>query len=408
MTTCGIIAEYNPFHNGHLLQLNKSAAITKAENIAVVMSGNFVQRGEPALCDKYLRTKMALLNGADIVFELPVYFATASAEFFAGASVAILNESGIVDCLCFGSESGEIDGLSRIAHILAHEPEEFKTGLKKELKKGLSFPAARLNVLQSIGIANVEYLNEPNNILAVEYLKSLKFINSKIQPFTIKRETAHYHSKQLYPEISSATAIRNFILGNPLSLDALKDSMPEASFNILQNEVLSVDSLNYMDRFTQIFQYILRTTSKQYLEDILDMNEGIENRIFAVSGKYNCISDILANVKTKRYTFTKLQRAVLHTILDIRTADFKNFMKNGGPQYIRVLGFRKEKSHLLAKMEKNSGLPVVLNLKNAKKTLGSHAMKMLEHEIMTTDIYYSAMNNPKKIKYEYDEPICII
>ena len=205
----GLITEYNPFHNGHVYHILKSKKITKSQYTIAVMSGNFVQRGEPAIFNKYVRTLSALLNGVDIVIELPVFYACASADIFAFGAVDILNKTGIVDSLCFGSENGDIDKLYLAAEILSNETDEFKNIIKNEISKGISYPEARLNALSIFTGKNMSYLSSPNNILSVEYLKALIKIKSRIKPYSIKRYFSEFHDIKIKGFIASATAIRN-------------------------------------------------------------------------------------------------------------------------------------------------------------------------------------------------------
>ncbi|MDR2903064.1 MAG: nucleotidyltransferase [Clostridiales bacterium] len=403
MTVCGIIAEYNPFHNGHRYQIQKARALSGADAVAVVMSGNFVQRGEPAICDKYIRTKAALQNGADIVFELPVFFAAASAAYFAAAAVGLLDQSGIVDFLCFGSESGDIAALSAIAEHLSRETADFKSKLNAALKTGLSFPSARQKALG--GAFPVP--GQPNDILAIEYLKALKAAESRIKPLAIRRKGAGYHAETLPAggQNPSASAIRKWIQSTPAGLPLLKTAMPETSLALLAEAIENGNAPNTLDRFSHIFRYLMATERRK---DILDVNEGLENRMRQFAATDPTISEIAARVKTKRYTHTKIQRAILHTILNISMTDFEKFMNSGGAHYIRVLGFRKEKSAVLAQLKEKAGLPVLLNLKHAKKTLTADGMKMLRHEILTTDIYNLGLDTPRAPDYEYSVPLCII
>ena len=234
MRVLGLITEYNPFHNGHLYHLEESKKITNSDFTVVVMSGNYVQRGEPAIVDKWTRTKMALEAGADLVLELPVVYATSSAEFFAFGAISILHHSNITDCISFGSELGSIDLLSQIADFLFFESDHYKMKLKAYVSKGLAFPLARNKALISefidkkINIPKEELnkiLSSSNNILAIEYLKALKLLKSPIEVFTIKRQGASYNSTQLDSIFASATGIRNSLKNNDYSI--LYKTMPK-------------------------------------------------------------------------------------------------------------------------------------------------------------------------------------
>lgn len=411
MTNCGIIAEYNPFHNGHLLQLNKAKEIS--DNVIVVMSGNFVQRGEPAICDKFSRTKTALLNGADIVIELPVCFSTSTAELFAFASVSLLHMSCIADYLCFGCETDDIHKLTKAAESILelNRNNEFKTRIKNELRKGVSFPTARSAAMDMFG-ADTSVLHDPNNILAVEYIKALSILKSHITPIVVKRVGASHNSDNIEGTIASATAIRRLILdaGENSGGDykkIMESVMPKESLEILRNEIAAGNAPNCLDNYSDILQYILRLNGSECLRGIMDVGEGLENRIIAMAGKYHNISEIISHVKTKRYAYTRLQRIVLHVLLGISEKRQKYYIERGGPQYIRVLGFKREKSRLLKDLSK-AKIPVIINLKNSDKILNPDALGMLRHEILATDIYNLTLKNHRKAGYEYTVPICVI
>lgn len=408
MNIVGLIAEYNPFHNGHLYHIKKAKEVTGSDFVIVVMSGNYVQRGEPAFCDKYLRTSMAILNGASLVIEIPVMYATSSAEYFAFAAVSLLEKTGIVNSICFGSECGDIEVLKNISNILVEEPPLYKNILKKHLDEGMSFPNARALAISHFSSINADILNNPNNILGIEYLKSLKILNSKMKAFTIERQISSYNSISIENEISSATAIRHFSSKN--DFDSILKTMPKNAFDIFINSIEKNDAPVLYNNFSHIFHYIIKLCENKQLKDILDITEGLENRIVSSSEKKFLISDIVYLIKTKRYTYTKIQRAILHILLDIKKNDFDIFNKNGGPQYLRVLGFDKECEFLLKDITQKASLPLVLNLKYAKNNLSKLQLSMLEKELKSTDLYYLGLSDNKtRVKnIEYTKPLVII
>ena len=359
-----IIAEYNPFHNGHKYHIEKTRKLTNCDNIIVIMSGNFTQRGEPAVLEKHIRTRHALENGADMVLELPVEYASGAADVFAGAAVEILDKSGIADILSFGSESGSIDGLNAAADIFAEESAEFKKFFAEFSAEGLPYPAAREKAAAKVSCRDMSFINSPNNILAIEYLTALKRLKSNIRPFTVKREQNGYNDQNLSGGISSAAAIRQSLKQGILPVD----DIPQDTADDLKEVILPE-----LDGYSDIFAYILRTTPQKKLAGIADMTEGLENRFlkFAEKGR---ISDIIEAAKTKRYTYTKLQRAVLHTILGI-TKD----MQAKRPAYIRVLGVKSEKKALINELAAKSALPVVTRVKENED--------LLKTEIKAADIY---------------------
>ena len=237
MRIVGIIAEYNPFHNGHQYHIEKSLELTGADAAVVVMSGNFIQRGAPAIMPKHSRAKMALKNGASLVIELPVPYATGSAEYFAYGAVSLLDDFGCVDALCFGSECGNLNLLKTLAKILVKEPAEYKELLSCYLKQGNSFPLARQYAMRDYLHSDQvnDILAEPNNILGIEYLKALYRLNSTIEPYTIQRVSSHYHDQELQESYSSASAIRNVIKSE--DFDSLKLQLSEESFEFLMPKV---------------------------------------------------------------------------------------------------------------------------------------------------------------------------
>lgn len=396
----GIITEYNPFHNGHKLHIEKSKKETNSNYCIVVMSGNFSQRGEPTLFDKYLRTKMALLNGADIVLELPLTFATASAELFALGAVDILDKTGIVTNICFGSENGNIDNFLEVANILSNEPLEFKQNLTHFLNEGLSFPKARINALEKTLNKNIDFLNEPNNILSIEYLKAINKLNSKIIPKTIKREKANFHSNKINGNIASATAIRYAFFNS--EYNNVKKVVPKNCFDLIED--MSPFNTPTLDDYTNILKYILKTSNIENIKNIADITEGIENKILENVNSMS-ITNLIENIKSKRYPYTKLQRAILHIILNITKNDQQYLKENLNP-YIRVLGFKKESSYLLKDLTENAKVPIITNLKNAKKQLDNKGIYYLNKEIKSTDIYYLFQN--KNNNEEYRQPLVIV
>ena len=430
MTTCGIIAEYNPFHNGHMRHIEEARRITGASHVVVVMSGNFVQRGEPAICNKFARTKMALLNGVDIVIELPVFFATASAEYFSQAAVKLLDDLN-VNFLCFGSESGELQPLQRAADVLTNEPDSFKQALKSGLDAGLSFPKARGNALAESAVF------EPNDILGVEYLKALQSLNSKIKPFTIKRDGAHYHSLNLNGTTASATAIRNLLSERrgrrplqpptpyvganfitqfndvalpfirPLSWAELTQVMPPSAVEILQEEH-TAGRLNFANNFSGIFHYALATMTPEQLTEIADVSEGLENRILSAALPGGTVSDVAAAVKTKRYALTRIYRALCHTILNIRQSELDFYAATGFSRYARVLGFKKTSAGLLGNLCDNAKIPVITNIKKAYDTLDRSSQAMLDKELQSTNIYYAPLKPNATVTQELSTPLIIV
>lgn len=400
MKTVGIIAEYNPFHNGHKYHIEQAKKLTNSDYAVAVMSGNYVQRGEPAIFDKYTRTKAALLNGIDLVIELPVFSATASAELFASGAINILNKSSVIDYLCFGSEQGDIDCLNKIALYLAAPKPEYTQALGHYLSKGHSFPRARGEALVQMGF-NSDILKAPNNILAIEYLKSLIKSNSAISPLTITRKGSGYHDTFISEEtngFSSASAIREAIRSGKSS--QVGNSVPKNSIELF-------GSPHELDKMSELLHYKVKTSDADWLQQIADVDEGIENRISKIMSRTFNLSNIISEIKSKRYTFTKIQRTLLHIILEITNKECLDSSFEG-TGYIRVLGFRRDAEALLSEISKKSLVPVVTNLKNAESVLEPKAFDFLMKEVSATDVYYLTNGVAVPKNYEFSKPLVIL
>lgn len=406
MNTLGIITEYNPFHYGHLYHIEKSKEISKSETVICIMNGNFVQRGEPALADKWTRTKMALANGADLVIELPLVYGIRSAEFFAYGSIALMDKIGFIDNLVFGSEAGNILPLRETANLLSNEDKYFKSRLRKHLSTGLPFPKARENAIKEYLTLNPEKVKrdlddllqiiaEPNNILGIEYLKALKYLKSNIKPYTIQRTGNSYHSKTLENKIASATAIRDKIYLE--GLEKVNNYMPKETYQYLKSEIKKEHiPINY-DYLGMMLISSIRKLNTDQLKDFAEVDNGLENRIYNEAHKVGNIEQLINNIKTKAYTRTRIQRNLLHIFFNIKEADFKLIDKYG-PQYIRVLGIKKDKEYLLSELNKKSSCKVVINpatyLKEINTASNDPLIKSLSFDILATDLYTLLYKNP--------------
>ena len=378
---CGIITEYNPFHNGHAHHLEQSRRKTGAEDVVAVMSGDFVQRGEPALIGKYRRAEMALKCGVDIVLELPVTWATASAEGFASGACRVLAAANIVDAICFGSEIGEIGPLMDIARHLCHETDDFKQILKKQLAAGLSFPAARAVAVAAIlGHAAAEIINHPNNILGIEYLKAIIKHDLRLEAHTSTRYGTPHNSGDFVGNSASAGAIRKHIHSGG-GLAELAPLMPRESYDVLIDEY-NKSAINKMDNFSPYFHYALHVTPKERLSELSGLSAAIQNRLKAATCQHYLISDVLDAAKNKNITRTALQRAVIRIVLGIPADTVAQPIP-----YIRVLGFRREKEALLRRLHAAATVPVVTNLKHAKD-LAENARAMLDQEMAATRAFW--------------------
>lgn len=382
MKTVGIVAEYNPFHNGHKYQIDQIRKQTNADNIVIVMSGNFVQRGGLAWTDKYLRTQMAIQCGADLVFELPVVFSCASAEIFALGAVKLLDTLGFVDEICFGSEEGNLEILKKISSIL--DSSDHIKELEIYLKKGMSFPMAREEYLKQ---HMPEYsdilptlLKQPNNILGIEYIKALKKTGSHIKPVTIKRIDSGYHSTNLDNtpcsneslKFSSASAIRtafkniNFFSAakeKEAALNNIDKHLPAPVVNILRNNMthFPVDNSLFSDML--YFKLLSMEKEKQPLDIFSDVSPELSDRIYNNLSEYRNFDSFSDILKTKQYTHTRITRALTHILLDIKKEDMDLFVPSH--IYARLLGMNKHKSMLLRNIQ---NIPLITKVADADKT----------------------------------------
>lgn len=383
-----IIGEYNPFHNGHAYHIQKTKQLTNADYVIAIISGNFVQRGNVSLIDKWSKADMALLNGVDLVIELPTVYSISSAENFANGAIKILNSLKIVDTLSFGSEFCDLDILEEIAEVLINEPSEFKTLLEHELSKGLSFPKARENALLMYlndirKYANI--LSSPNNILAIEYLKALKKTKSSIKPLAIKRINVGYNELETKNNFASATAIRQKIIDNtPAGISKL---MPSSSYKVLYNSIKKGHYVKDISAYEKEILYSLRRMYTDEIADLPDVTEGLENSIQDAADSCNTLNEFMNIVKSKRYTSTRIQRILLYALLGITKEDMKT--SNKITPYVRILGMNNKGKELLSLISRSN--PKLNIITSVKKFVDSNTNKnlqdMLNIDINATNIY---------------------
>ncbi|AEE96200.1 nucleotidyltransferase [Mahella australiensis] len=392
MTVAGIVAEYNPLHNGHLYHINMTRQLSGADYVICVMSGNFVQRGEPAITNKWFRSRMALAAGIDLVIELPTVYAVQSAEQFAFGAIKLLDSIGVVDYLCFGSESGDISALTAAADVLYDEPDTLKHAIKQHLANGLSYPHAVSEALSSYAHLSIELT--PNNTLAIEYLKALKALGSSIKPITIQRLHSAYNSAALEGRISSATSIRRAIFENDLEYDGIRNAMPDFAYFILSDAFAKGYGPISLDSIELIILYALRNMPKQCLENMIDISEGLEHRIKKAAMLAGNLQTLINSIKTKRYTQTRIQRTIIHAMLDMSNNLMDELTSNEGPQYIRILGFSEKGKQLLPIINSKSSLPLLSKAADYKSILSPLGRKLFEVEIEATDLYSLAYMKP--------------
>ena len=412
MRICGVIAEYNLFHNGHLHHLKMSRELAKADYCIVIMSGHFTQRGAPSIADKYARTRTALVSGADLVLELPSCYATGSAEYFAIGALSLLDQLGCVDALCFGSECGNLELLERFAEIFANEPPQFRQRLKEMLKHGSSYPLARSNALTELYpelSADVMTLSVPNNILGIEYLKALRLLHSTITPYTIKRLGADYHDRRFGKDFCSSSALRNSLIsGRPFS--DLRDQIPDGAYEVLR-EYFRTEKPIYMDDFSTLLHYKLILERSAGYTDYLDVTPDLSDRILNNLYRFTTISAFCELLKTKEMTYARISRCLSHILLGIRWETVRGYIDRlHYTPYARVLGFRRNSSELLTEIDRHSSIPLLTKLADAKSTLKEAAYHMFLKELEIADIYNSVQGNKSghPMRNEYSTPLVII
>ena len=426
MNVVGIIAEYNPFHLGHAYQIKKLRELCNADYVIIAMSGNFVQRGAPALMEKYSRTQMALCCGADLVLELPTLFATASAEYFARGGVSLLDATGIVTHLGFGAETDDKELLMQLAAVLLEEPERYRENLRMGLKKGLSFPASRAvaltrylselpeteiisaasdnsRTLEDMLTSSNNILATPNNILALEYLQALASLHSAMIPCPILRQGMGYHDKTIaktshdkaidkschdntrtqehsesFP-FCSASAIRSCLKDDKSPLP--ETVMPKAAYEILNHYP---HPFLFEDDFSALLHYELLTDDAARLASFGDSSFELANRLLAKRSTFTNWSGFCQQMKTKNITYTRLSRLFTHMLLHIRQEDYRTYPL---PSYLRILGFRKAAAPLLPALKANSRLPLITSPTDAGQMLSKETEGLLNFDLRATELY---------------------
>lgn len=418
MKIVGLITEYNPFHNGHQYHIEKAREVTGADTAIVIMTGDYVQRGTPAIMPKYIRAEMALKCGAGAVFELPVCYSTGSAELFAMGAVSFLDSLGIVDSICFGSECNDLNGLQKIADILYDEPKEYQNFLQSGLRDGLSFPAARQEALSAY-MRNTDHtllLSNPNNILGIEYLKALKKLDSPIRPYTIKRQESNYHDKDLQSNYSSASAIRSLLAysssaittrtvggtfeNTPFSniLSELEDQVPSCCLELLK-DYHRVKYPIYQNDFSLIMKYKLLNKSAGDLSRYMDVSEELANRISNQLNNFFNYKQFCELLKTKEITQTRINRALLHIMLGIKKSSVEEYIEGGYHYYARLLGYRKDREKILGSVVRNGTLPLLTSLYETEE-IPEVGQKMLFHDILASNLYTSVITDKYKTAFE--------
>lgn len=400
MKAVGIVVEYNPFHHGHELHIHEAKLHSGANIVIAVMSGNFLQRGEPAIVSKWTRATMALEAGVDIVLELPYSFATQRADMFAHGAVSVLTAIGC-EFLCFGSESGNIHEFETTYRFLTRHEKRVQTEIKEQLQTGISYPKAVANAIQSVpGAKGMVFLEKPNNMLGYQYIAAIKQQNSPLKPLTIKRKHAQYHDETLSTgKIASATSIRKHMLtAEGENLSSIQPYVPVTTFQNLLAYKRAYGQFHHWEDYWPLLQYKLIQMDQKQLHSIYEMEEGLENRFLSAVETATSFQQLIMKVKTKRYTWTRLQRAAVHMLTNTTKAEMNSSTDKA--TYLRLLGFSQQGRQYLNKIKHHLSIPLVANL-------ASFPAEKIELDVRATKIYSLGLKGKAKaklLKSEYSTP----
>ncbi|ETI67963.1 nucleotidyltransferase [Neobacillus vireti] len=399
MRAVGLIVEYNPFHNGHAYHLEASKEAANADVVIAVMSGNFLQRGEPALVSKWYRTRMALLNGVDIVFELPYRFAVQKAETFANGAVSILDAAGC-ESLCFGSESGDLSAFHQTIDFLEEQHTRFDQHIKRFMDTGVSYPkAVSLSFRQLPESERYLDLAKPNNILGFQYIKAINQQKSPIRPLTVARKNADYHDEDFSSEtIASATSIRKAIFSNEDGKSKIDQYVPEPTKQLLQQYLHDYHVFHQWENYWSFLQFRLIHSNPDELREIYEVEEGLEHRLLAAALVSNNFQEFMQKIKTKRYTWTRLQRLCVHILTNTKKAEMAGNIEKAS--YLRLLGMTTIGKAYLNMRKKDFCLPLVSKLSSFKE-------KEILFDVKAARVYSLGIPNQYKsdmIRQEYKQP----
>ena len=409
MTIAAIIAEYNPFHNGHEYMIQKVKQETGADYVIAVMSGDFTQRGIPGIADKHTRAKMAVNCGADAVFELPVRFATANAEQFATGAVALFNTLSCVDFLCFGSECGKLSDFSGAIDLLLNEPEELKQSIQKNLRQGLSYPRAFTQAVKESGATTViasELLENPNNLLGLEYMKALKKLASAIKPHTVTRTGTGYHdehsafSEESGTLIASAGAIRTALSKDVGSISAAQPLLPAGAYRVFA-ESYGVTAPVLLDDFSLLLSTKIAAESKESLASFLDVPKELADRIYGFRDEFMSFTALIEAIKHKQFTYARINRALLHILLGLKES-YPIGADTPLVPYARLLAMKKSASPLMKEIKAHSLIPVITKPAEARKVLDNAALTMFLEDISAADLYNRVVASKFKTPFVTD------
>ena len=425
MTIAAIIAEYNPFHNGHEYMIKKIKEDTGADYIIAVMSGAFTQRGIPGIADKFTRAKMAVACGIDAVFELPVRFATSNAEVFAMGAVSFFHALSCVDYLAFGSECGSLSDFMEASEFLLQEPEEFQTAIKQYLKQGLSYPKAFSLAAGQSGSSNAPstsreqtktsapfssgLLAHPNNVLGLEYVKALKKLSSTIRPHTISRTGTGYHddhasySKEADTLIASASAIRTALGSRTGNIAMAQPLLPPEAYRVFAENYGTMGPAS-LDDFSLLLSVRLAGETRESLSSYLDVPAELADRILSFRETYMTFSELISAIKHKQYTYARINRALLHILLNLKDTGEKLSATPSKPlvPYGRLLAMKKNSSSVIKEIKAHSQIPVITKPAEAKKVLSGEALALFQEDVSAADLYFRMLSFKYGTKFLHD------
>ena len=394
MKVLGIIAEYNPMHTGHIYHINEAKKITNSDYVIAIMSGSFTEQGNIAMLDKFTRAKEAVNSGVDLVIELPTIYAVSDGGSFANKAIQILNDLNIVDSICFGAETDDISKLNNIANTIIVNDDKIWNDIKENLKKGISFANARNEALKNyLKDDETNLVSSPNNILGIEYLKSIITLKSNITPYCIKRETSNFNDDTITQKYTSSTSIRKYLEDGK----DIQSILEYISKNIL-NSILNSKMLFNKDTF-EILKYKIITMSKEKLRNIYGITEGLENKIQSEIIDSYTYEDFIFKLKSKRYELSKIKRMLIHILLDTTKENFEN-LKNSNSNYAHILAFNHDKKEILSYMSKNSNIPILTSINdNTLAKLTQNQRKLIDYDLKASNIY--SFLNKTKLNQDY-------
>lgn len=398
MKISGIVCEYNPFHNGHLYHISNTRK-NGATHIVAVMSGNFVQRGDTAVMDKLDRARLAVKSGADLIIELPVQYSLSSAEFFATGAVWLLNSLGVVDELSFGSECGDTDMLARTLEVSERAASDHKAEIRAIMEKGYTYPRALNSVISGMSEEAAAVISEPNNLLAIEYMRALKSFNSPIKPYTVKRRSTPHDSDIPADGFASASYIRELISRGAGSADSISAYTTPMWADEISRALRNGETAD-INRLERIILYKLRTASVEEIANLHDVGQGLEHRIYGAR-MAGSLEELLFTVKTKRYTMARIRRILLSLLIGINKQDMTHL-----PPYGRILAINDRGREILAAAKGRAVLPYATSIAKLSQK-NSIAKRFAELEIRASDIYGLALDTVNSAQKDFKAKIML-